>query len=155
MLDLSGESAESGQRIMIVDDEENIMMVLKRGIEKHGFRVSAFTDPLLALSNFEKDLYDLVLLDIKMPKMEGFELYQNIHKIDKEVKVCFMTAFEVYYDALKELFPDSYSSLCFIRKPFAIEEFAENRQRDSTGKNERNMRLNNPKSLFTNENDGM
>lgn len=142
MLDLSGGSAESGQRIMIVDDGEDITMVLKRGLEKHGFRISAFTDPLLALSNFEKDLYDLVLLDIKMPKMDGFELYQNIQKIDKEVKVCFMTALEVYYDALKELFPDSYSSLCFIRKPFAIEEFAkridkENRQRDSRGKDER------------------
>ncbi len=124
MLDLSRAIAESGQRIMIVDDEEDIMMVLKRGLEKHGFRISAFTDPLLALSNFKKDLYDLVLLDIKMPKMDGLELYQNIQKIDNNVKVCFMTAFEVYYDALKELFPDSYSSICFIRKPFAIEEFA-------------------------------
>lgn len=83
MLDLSEESAESGQRIMIVDDEGDKTKVMKRSLERLGFRVSAFTDPLLAISDFEKDLNDLVLLDIRMPKMDGFELYENIHKIDR------------------------------------------------------------------------
>jgi DNA-binding response OmpR family regulator len=119
---------------MIVDDEEDITSVLRKGLERHGFRVDAFTDPLDALSSFKKDLYDLLLLDIRMPKMDGFELYKNMEKIDGRVKVCFMTAFEVYYDALKELFPDLYSSLCFVRKPFAIEEFAKRLDNEIQGK---------------------
>ena len=107
---------------------------------------------MLALSSFNnKDdknnlpsAYDLILLDIKMPKMDGFELYQEIQKrIDttaavavrqdrdddndqgkngKKTKICFMTAFEVYYEALKELFPDTYSSICFIKKPSSAQD---------------------------------
>ena len=56
-----------------------------------------------------------------MPKMDGFVLYQELQKIDSNTKICFMTAFETYYDALKEIFPDSYSSICFVKKPFAIQ----------------------------------
>jgi DNA-binding response OmpR family regulator len=111
-------------RILIVDDEEDITLALRKGLEQqHGFEVATFNDPLLALTNFKADLYDIVLLDIKMPKMDGFELYQELQKIDGKAKICFMTAFEVYFDALKELFPDSYSSIYFIKKPFSIQEF--------------------------------
>lgn len=110
-------------RILIVDDEEDITLVLKKGLERHGFEVVTFNDPLLALTDFRADLYDLILLDIKMPKIDGFELYQRMKKVDANVRICFMTAFEVYFDALKEIFPDSYSSICFVRKPFEISGF--------------------------------
>jgi DNA-binding response OmpR family regulator len=110
---------------MIVDDEEDITSILKKGLEKNGFAVHTFNDPLIALSSFEEGLYDMLLIDIKMPKMDGFELYQKLQEIDGKVKVCFMTAFEVYYDALKELFPESYSDVCFVKKPFSVNEFAE------------------------------
>ncbi len=139
-------------RILIIDDEEDITFFLKEALEGSGsFEVVTFNDPLVALSSFnDKDsnnlpsAYDLILLDIKMPKMDGFELYQEIQKkIDstagagrrssdgydnaqgnngKRTKICFMTAFEVYYEALKELFPDSYSSICFIKKPSSAED---------------------------------
>ena len=107
---------------MIVDDETNITAILKKSSENHGFRVVSHNNPLTALSAFKKDFYDLVL-DMKMPQMDGFELYQNIQKVNNIVQVCCMTAFEVYYDALKELFPDSYSTICFIKKPSAMEDF--------------------------------
>ncbi len=110
-------------RILIVDDEQDITSILKRGLEKYGYEIDVFNDPLLALSSFRAGSYDLILLDIRMPKMDGFELYQRITQLDSKTKVCFMTAFEVYYDALKELFPDSYESICFIRKPIAIQDF--------------------------------
>ena len=109
--------------ILIVDDEEDITSILKKGLEKYGYEVDVFNDPLLALSSFRAGSYDLILLDIRMPKIDGFELYQRITQLDSKTKVCFMTAFEVYYDALKELFPDSYESICFIRKPITIEDF--------------------------------
>jgi CheY-like chemotaxis protein len=125
---------DSRQRILIVDDEEDVTFFLKEALEDYGgFEVVTFNDPLLALSNFDNSSsknkasngqYDLILIDIKMPKMDGFKLYQELQKKTnvrgyhgKKPKVCFMTAFEVYFEALKELFPDSYSSVCFIKKP--------------------------------------
>jgi CheY-like chemotaxis protein len=144
-------SRSSRRRILVIDDEEDITFFLKEALEgSGGFEVVTFNDPLLALSSFNnKDdensllsTYDLILLDIKMPKMDGFELYQEIQKRidstaaggissrddnhqgmnDKKTKICFMTAFEVYYEALKELFPDSYSSICFIKKPSSAQD---------------------------------
>jgi two-component system, OmpR family, response regulator ChvI len=137
-------------RILIVDDEEDITFFLKEALEEFGgFEVVTFNDPLLALSSFNNDdknnkptLYDLILLDIKMPKMDGFELYQELQKrIDtadgnnssnissgdqgkngKRPKICFMTAFDVYFEALKELFPDTYPSICFIKKPSSAQD---------------------------------
>ena len=134
-------------RILIVDDEEDVTFFLKEALEDYGgFEVVTFNDPLLALSSFNNydnkpSAYDLILLDIKMPKMDGFELYQELQKRidasdddsiistsgdhgknDKKTKICFMTAFEVYFDALRELFPDSYSSMCFIKKPSSAQD---------------------------------
>jgi DNA-binding response OmpR family regulator len=120
-------------RILIVDDEEDITSILKKGLEKYGYEIDVFNDPLLALSSLRAGSYDLILLDIRMPKMDGFELYQRITQLDSKTKVCFMTAFEVYYDALKELFPDSYESICFIRKPIAIQDFVKRISKEMHG----------------------
>jgi two-component system, OmpR family, response regulator ChvI len=120
-------------RILIVDDEEDITSILKKGLEKYGYEIDVFNDPLLALSSFRAGSYDLILLDIRMPKMDGFELYQRITQLDSKTKVCFMTAFEVYYDALKELFPDSYESVCFVRKPIAIQDFVKRISKEMHG----------------------
>jgi DNA-binding response OmpR family regulator len=110
-------------RILILDDEADITSILRKGLEQYGFDIATYNDPLQALSNFKPGLYDTILLDINMPHMDGFELYQELQKIDGKARVCFMTAFEVYYEALKELFPDSYSSVCFVKKPFSVQEF--------------------------------
>jgi DNA-binding response OmpR family regulator len=78
---------------------------LKKELEQSGFSLDVFNDPTTALSNFKADYYDLILLDVKMPQMNGFELYQEIKKKDKNVKACFVTAYEVYYESLKKEFP--------------------------------------------------
>jgi two-component system, OmpR family, response regulator ChvI len=106
-------------KILIVDDDSDITLAFKKGLENDGFNVDVFNDPQEALSNFEASKYDLLLLDIRMPKMNGFELYKEMDKIDNHVKVCFITAFEVYYEALREVFP-SMEVECFIRKPIEI-----------------------------------
>ncbi|HMH11384.1 MAG TPA: response regulator, partial [Candidatus Nitrosopolaris rasttigaisensis] len=77
------------------------------GLEDSGFKVDVFNDPIHALSGFKSGLYDLALIDYKMPKMNGFELYREIRKIDEKVKVCFVTAFEVFYERLKNRFQPS------------------------------------------------
>jgi DNA-binding response OmpR family regulator len=89
--------------LFIVDDECDICLTLTNVLEDNGFVVHAFDDPLLALENFRKDLYDLLILDIKMEKMDGFQLYREIKKIDNKVKVCFLTAFVInVFSNLKE-----------------------------------------------------
>jgi len=72
-----------------------------KGLEDNGFVVNAFNDPLLALSSFKQGLYALALIDIKMPKMNGFDLYRQIRKLDDKVKVCFMTAFDIKKEEIK------------------------------------------------------
>ena len=107
--------------ILIVDDEIDITLAFKKGLESNGFMVDIYNDPVIALLNFKSDFYDLILVDVRMPKMNGFELYQEIEKLDKKSKVCFITAFEVYYHALREIFP-TLEVGCFIRKPIEIDD---------------------------------
>ena len=87
---------------MIVDDEPDVTMTYKLALQDAGFTVYVYEDPLIALSNFKPIYYDLVILDIKMPKIDGFELYAEMRKIDSQVKVCFITAGEMYYDKVRE-----------------------------------------------------
>jgi CheY-like chemotaxis protein len=82
----------------------DITITLKIGlVEDEVFDVDAFTDPELALSNYKSGLYDLVLIDIKMPKMDGFELYEQLKKVDPDVNVCFLTASEMYHEEMREI----------------------------------------------------
>jgi two-component system, OmpR family, response regulator ChvI len=111
-------------RILFVDDNKDILLTIKEGLEYHGFRVDIFSNPLEALSYFKPELYDLVLIDVKMPHMSGFEFYQELRKkatYGTEIKSCFITAYEVYFDTLKNEFPELYSG-CFIHKPIKIED---------------------------------
>ena len=89
-------------RILLVDDEPDICLVFKTVLKDEGFKVDSFEDPQLALSNFKPNLYDLVILDIKMPGMNGFQLYREIKKIDSKVKVCFLTASEMFYEEYRK-----------------------------------------------------
>jgi CheY-like chemotaxis protein len=79
---------------LIVDDEYDITLTFKIGLEDNGFIVDSFTDAVLALSNFRAGLYDVVILDVKMPKIDGFELWRQMKLIDDKSNVCFMTAFD-------------------------------------------------------------
>lgn len=86
------------KRILIVDDEIDINYTLETVLKENGFIVDSFDSPALALNNFKAGLYDLVLLDIKMPEMDGFKLYEEMKKIDDKFKVCFLTASEMFYE---------------------------------------------------------
>lgn len=118
---LSTKTAAESKRILLVDDETDVTITFKMGLEGKGYKVDAFNDAEEALAHFKIGVYDLLLLDIKMPKMNGFQLYEELEKLDKEAKVCFVTAFEVYYRSLRELFPQIDID-CFIKKPIDSEE---------------------------------
>ena len=82
--------------------------------------MDAFNDPLLVLSNYRAGIYDLLLIDIKMPQMNGFELYQKLRNTGDNPKVCFITAFEEFNKQFRELFPNLKEKPCFLRKPIEL-----------------------------------
>ena len=115
---------KSSYRILYVDDDLDILFSIKTGLEYYGFTVDTFSNPLEALSSFKPDLYDLVLVDMKMPEMSGFEFHQELRKkalYGTEIKTCFITAYEGYFETLRKEFPELYEG-CFIRKPILIED---------------------------------
>ena len=109
------------KRILIVDDEPDVNLILKMVLEGNGFQVDTFDTPLLALEYFRKGLYNLVILDIKMPKMNGFELYTEIRKIDEKIRTCFLTAGETYDPVYADI-SNQLDANCFIRKPIENQE---------------------------------
>jgi DNA-binding response OmpR family regulator len=114
---------KKNNRILIVDDEFDIALAFKIGLEDHGFIVEVFNDAQQALINFRKDRYDLLLLDIKMPKLDGIEFYLKMKEIDAKVKVCFITASETYYyeNLIKKIF-NLLSTRLLFRKPIKLKE---------------------------------
>jgi DNA-binding response OmpR family regulator len=110
-------------RILIVDDEDDINLLFKMVLEDNGYKVDTFNDPLVALQNFTAGSYDLLLLDIVMPNMNGFELYQKMIMLDDKVKICFLTASGVDHKEFrkKAAFTDA-TEICFIIKPIENEE---------------------------------
>ncbi|HMH09407.1 MAG TPA: response regulator [Candidatus Nitrosopolaris rasttigaisensis] len=110
------------KKILLVEDEQDLSVVFNMVLEDGGYEVDCFTDPLLALKNFESGFYDLVILDIKMPEMDGFELHMKLKKIDNAVKICFLTASEMYYEEFRK---EEFSGLdkdLFLRKPIKNED---------------------------------
>ena len=110
------------KRILALDDEPDITRLCSLALEYHGFKVDTFNDSEEALSNFKPDYYDLVILDIKMPKMDGFELYYELKKKDNDVKVCFLTASELYYEEFRKKEYHALDKNLFIRKPIDNED---------------------------------
>ena len=111
------------KKILIVDDEADITFTLKEGIEKSGsFSVDTYNDPQLALSSYNAGYYDLLIIDIRMPSMTGFELYRKIREIDSKITVCFITAYETYYEKFRQEFFPLEEIKGFIRKPIQVED---------------------------------
>jgi DNA-binding response OmpR family regulator len=104
-------------KVLVIDDDLDITTTFREALEgSRSFSVHIYNDPQQALSEFEAGSYDILLLDVRMPYLNGFELYREIKKIDHKVKVCFITAYETYYEQLKKDFPKLDVS-CFIKKP--------------------------------------
>jgi DNA-binding response OmpR family regulator len=109
-----------GKRILIIDDDEDITNLFKLFLEYDGYNVDAFTDPIDALYSFRRNVYDLVLLDLKMPRMNGMILYQKLKNIDPTLLFCFITANKEYIEHLKKNNPDIEKIV--IYKPIWLNE---------------------------------
>ena len=103
---------------MVVDDELDICLMLKVVLENNGFIVDYYYNPVVAVDEFKSNSYDLIILDIQMPDINGFQLYREIRKKDIKAKICFLTASESLFDIAYKL----TSVYTFIRKPVENKE---------------------------------
>jgi CheY-like chemotaxis protein len=116
------------KRILLIDDEPDILLTFKSGLEGHldnkgrkMFDVQVYNNPLKALSEFRANHYDLLLTDVYMPDMNGFQLSQQLLELDINIKICYTSAAEVNISALRELYP-ALSFGCFITKPIEVKD---------------------------------
>jgi DNA-binding response OmpR family regulator len=115
-------SSNNKKKILFVDDEPDLTSLFKKVLESAGFNVNVFNNSYDALRDFKPYFYDLVMLDIVMPKMNGFDLYKELKKLDPDVKVCFLTASEKYREGLREGEYQTLSKDLFIQKPLSIKD---------------------------------
>ena len=115
-------SQNTKNRILVVDNERDITITLKAGLEDGGFNVDTFTDPSLAWKSCKPNFYDLVLIDIVMPNMDGFELYERLKKIDFDMKACFLTASEMYHEEFRKVEHCTLNKDLFLQKPISTDD---------------------------------
>ena len=113
------------KKILVIDDESDVTFTIKNILEDNGFKVDTFNDPILALNNYKVNFYDLIILDIKMPKIDGFELYIKIREKDPKVKICFLTAIATFNEEFRKtrlVLGKTINEDYFIQKPIKMED---------------------------------
>ena len=113
------------KRILLVDDEPDICMVYQIILQDAGYECVSYTDSVKALQEFRPNYYDLVMLDIKMPKLDGFALCEKIRELDKTVQIIFITAAEEYYENFRKEYYSALSNdinIKCLQKPIGNEE---------------------------------
>ena len=113
------------KRILLVDDEPDITFTIKSMLNDNGFQIYTFNDPTIPLKLYRSNFFDLVILDIKMPKMDGFELYIKIKEKDPKAKICFLTALPTFNEEFRKARSEVgriIAEECFIQKPITTED---------------------------------
>ena len=113
------------KKILLVDDEPDITFTIKNMLYNTGFEIHTFNDPITPLKLYRRNFYDLVILEIKIPNMDGFELYIKIKEIDPTVKICFLTAIAIFDEESRKSRPEVdriITEECFIQKPITTED---------------------------------
>ena len=116
------------KKILLVDNEIDITFALENALENYGFIVDTFNDPIMALKSYKNNFYDIVILDIKMPKMDGFELYNKLKEQDPKAKICFLTASELFYEEFRKMrlkLGEDIGEGYFIQKPIKTDDLLE------------------------------
>ena len=117
---MSSDKTMQEMKVLLVDNEPDVTYAIRTVLEDNGFEVDSFNDPVLVCDTYKSNYYDLVILDIKMPKMDGFQLYDCIRQKDQKTKICFLTASEMFYESLRQarnLLGDVLGEEYFIQKP--------------------------------------
>jgi CheY-like chemotaxis protein len=117
---MSSDKTMQEMKVLLVDNEPDVTYAIRTVLEDNGFEVDSFNDPVLVSETYKSNYYDLVILDIKMPNMDGFELYDRIRQKDQKTKICFLTASEMFYESLRQarnLLGEVLDEEHFIQKP--------------------------------------
>jgi two-component system, OmpR family, response regulator ChvI len=122
---LQDQTAISRKRVLLVDDEPDICLIYQMVLEDAGYQCSSYTDPVKALQQFRPNYYDLVLLDIKMPVLNGFELCKKIREVDRTVPIIFITAAEAYYEKFRTQHYPQLGKVNYIQKPIGNDELVQ------------------------------
>jgi CheY-like chemotaxis protein len=122
---LRDQTAISGKRVLVVDDEPDICMVYQIALEDAGYECISYTDPIKALQEFRSNYYNLILLDIKMPALNGFELCKKIRQVDKTLHIIFITASEEYYERFRTQHYPELGKINYIQKPIGNDELVQ------------------------------
>jgi CheY-like chemotaxis protein len=115
-----GHGRKKTASILLIDDEVGVGRSLGKSLHRHGYDVTAFSDPVEAIGKFRAGVYELALLDIRMPRMNGFQVARAIRRIDPDAKILFITAFEILSREFERIFPEAYIQ-GFVEKPFRPE----------------------------------
>ena len=121
-------ASQHKRRVLLVDDENDILLVFKKALEARGYLVDIFSEPRNALINFKTDYYDAIILDVRMPHINGFDLARALWQKQPTAKICLMTAFEIYEDEAKKVFKD-LKTHCFLKKPLTPRALMEHIER--------------------------
>jgi CheY-like chemotaxis protein len=113
------------KKVLVVDDEPDICMVYQMVLEDAGYECISYTDPVKALKDFRPVYYDLILLDIKMPLLDGFELCKKIREVDKAVFIILITASEAYYEKFRNQHFPELTKINYIQKPIGNDELVQ------------------------------
>ena len=122
---MSSDKTIQEMKVLLVDNEPDVTYAIESVLEDNGFEVDSFNDPVLVCDTYKSNYYDLVILDIKMPMMDGFQLYDCIRQKDRKTKICFLTASEMFYETLRQarnLLGDVLGEEYFIQKPIKTDE---------------------------------
>ncbi len=116
------------KKILLVDNEADITFALENVLENYGFSLDSFNDSMLALNSYKSNFYDLIILDIKMPNMDGFELFNKIKEKDPKVKICFLTASELFYEEYRKkryVLGEKLGEEYFLQKPIKTDDLVQ------------------------------
>ena len=120
------ESQQKPSSVLLIDDDKDILTVLKHSLELKGMNTNGFTNPVLAVEHFRNNAanYDIVITDIRMPQMNGFEVARAVKEIRPDIKLTFITAFEINKSEFEKVLPSTKVD-AFITKPVKSATFAE------------------------------
>ena len=116
------------KKILLVDNETDITFALENALEHYGYSIDSYNDSMLALNSYKRNFYDLIILDIKMPNMDGFELFNKIKEKDPKVKICFLTASELFYEEYRKkryVLGEKLGEEYFIQKPIKTDDLVQ------------------------------